>query len=889
MPATTNNLWMDELFNKMEWSQIDTEKEYKKFEDRLKKDDNEAALIKAIDEWHGAEIIDLFWRDALNQKVAMARSLTPEWKDEKWKKVMKPEVRKAYLVLWELMDKWASNASYNNLAENAESNIKWKNALNKITKKIDSNKWWNDTEKRIAKNAINDLFKDCNSLEEFEKRAWTALATIDSFDNIEDIIGSIPNLVEKIWKNINKAAADFLEKCWIARDRIIAMFKDAIDAWMSVTQDFVDWCKEQWQNIADISKIMLARWWEYFKKFLNYLEWVKENIQDALNAAWEFCGQQWDKFVSMCGWIRDSIVDFWAKLVEEWKLAWKIFVESMKNDIAKVTKFCKDLLEKWKIAIWEVIDWCKSMGQKWAEIIANIIDTSKDLWDQFANWCKENWQSAKDIFKTVAMTLLEKWKMALDTFVDRCKWAWETVKDTACNVLVALVKAWKFALDTVATALLVAVWSVVLLGEALLKAWKEVYKWAKNCAQFISDVAGILWEIWKAKFKSIGEFAKSFMKKCKELWLLAWKFIEDVCKWVWEKMKALWLTAKDFIISTYEAVKSSLLNAWDKTAEFFKNLWLAAKDVAVTLWEVSKNSWKWCVNFVLNNVQNARDFLQNTCKMTIDFIWEAIMSLKTHVVDFIKYVKGLWKVTIENIRKWCKNSFEAIKNFIKTAIDKCEATWNDITNRFHWRLQDAKAILISVFEITKNWVQNWIEWIKKFIKFTWKAALEAGKLLLEIWIWTVAVVILALKELGCKIYDIGKLCVETLVKVGKLAADKLCQFLSEAFWATKDMIVTIGKYVAAAVNNCAKAVRDWIYKRVWDAKAAIEATKTWIKESVADITEWLYKKWVEIKEICSIIKHSVVNAANEAREWVKWVANKVSLSVSALWDIRTTA
>ena len=889
MTLSSENLWVDALFWKVEWV-VDTDKEYKKFEKALSKKEDRESFVRAIDEWKWAQIVDLFWQETLTSKIDEAK-----FGKESWKGSMKPEVREAYLVLWQLMDWWASASGssteswttwYQGLVEKAENNVKLEKALNSILWKIDNNKWWTETDKGIAKDAIKDLFKDCDSLEEFERRAWTRLATIEAIDNVEDIIKAVPNLVEKIWKGINKAVANFLEKCWIARDRVIAMFKDAIDAWKMAIQDFVDWCKEKWQNIVDISKIVLARWWEQFKKFLNYLEWVKEGVQEALNAAWEFCGQQWDKFVNMCGWIKDAIVDFWTKLIEQWKLAWKTFIESIKNNIDKATKICRDLLEKGKIAIWELVDWCKSMWQKWKELLASIIDASKSAWDQFANWCKENWQSAKDMFKSVAKSLLEKWKMTLDSFVNWCKWARETVKDTACNILVGLVNAGKFALNVIADALLVVVWSAVVLWELLLKAWKEIYGWIKRWWQalvkFISDVASVLWEKGKSAFRSLWEFAKTFMNKCKQLWLMAGNFIANVCKWVWEKMKSFWLSAAEFIKSTYETVKWALNNARDKTAEFFKNLWLAAKDIAVTLRESSKNAWKWCVNFVLKHVQNAFQFLKDTCKMTIDFIWKTIMSLKTHVVEFINYAKQLWIVTIEKIKEWCANSAEAIKNFVKTAIDKCKATWNDITNRFHWRLQDAKDILVSVFTTTK-------EWIKNFIKFTWKAVLEVGKFLLELWVWAVATVILALKELGSRIYDIGKLCVETLVKVGKLAADKLCQYLSEAFWATKDMIVTIGKYVAAAVNNCAKAVRDWIYSRIKDAKKAYEATKEWIKDSIADIAEWLYKRWVEIKQVCSIIKNSITSGLSAAREWLKWFASRVGMSISALWDIWTSA
>ena len=79
---------------------------------------------------------------------------------------------------------------------------------------------------------------------------------------------------------------------------------------------------------------------------------------------------------------------------------------------------------------------------------------------------------------------------------------------------------------------------------------------------------------------------------------------------------------------------------------------------------------------------------------------------------------------------------------------------------------------------------------------------------------------------------------------------QLCQWLSEAYWSTRERIVNIWKTVAWAVKNSYEAVRDWVYQKTNDAKAAIQATKEYIGNAIEDICQWMLKKWIEAKDIC---------------------------------------
>lgn len=901
--TTGENLWMEDLLKKMEWWQVDTEKEYKEFEKRLQKDENEAALVKAIDEWKWAEIIALFWKDMLNQKVEVARS--PEWA-----KKMKPEVRKAYLVLWELMDKWSSATWYNKLAENAESDIKWKNALNTINKKIDNNKSWSEADKKIAKDNINEIFKDCNSLEEFERRAWIVVGTVDTIDDIGDFLASIPAFVEKVWKNMTKAGAEFLRKCGVAADKIAAMCKDAVETGRMKMSEFVEWCKAQGQTVVDISKTVLSWWWNQFKNLLNYLEWIKDWVQEALSAAWEQAKWDWGKFVNRCGGISDTIadfwlalakkwelawksllesvknskekvqatlnaaweaakwswndfvnmcggateavLDFWAKLVEQGKLEWKVFVASLKNNYEKAKAICISLIEKWKIAINDVIERCKDLGKKWIDLIVGLIETGKATWNAVANWCVNHRNAAKNFFKDIASTLLKKWKLLLNDFVSWCKWAWETVKQTACNILFGLVKAWKFTLKLVVDTLCLAIWATIALFNLLIDAWKQIYQGAAALIKFIWNLAALAW-------KRGVNMIKSLIDKCKALWL---KTLE-LLKWLRNSLKAAGMKALDFIKATAEAVKAAFQSGWKKIVEWFQKLWMWIKDVLTTLLAYGLKAWTGLKEFVLNAfnaIGDAISFLMSQLGMTLNAVWAFIIGLGKKTIDFLKYVIHKGWMTLQNVMAWCGNVWSKAVDIFKTAINSLKATFSDIFKWLGNSLAKLKDVVVAAFWTAWQGLKNCITWLGKGAIAWAEFLLEMGITLTGALIYAVYSLVKSfinvakwagncLKKAGYGLYNAAKKLVEMCSQYFKNMAHDVCEALYAVWWD----IVNVWKAVAEAIKWAYNVVRDWIYARTKDIKKAVKAVEKWLWDNIKGVYNWMKQKWLSVIDACKVI------------------------------------
>ncbi len=896
---------MEDLFWNLEWWTIDNEKEYEDFEKIVKKDGWREEFEQEVDkQW--AKILQSFWT-GLDAKIQIATDEFDPTNPEKRKWTMKPNVREAYMVLWKLK-KWGLHPSktpawdtpeqwawsgrvwlYKEMKDAAEQEATLDKKYQEMLKVIDNTQDWSYNTKQAAKEVIKQLFAECKTVEEFEKRVGTSLSTMDKIDGIKDVIKNAVSTVKEIPWLPKKALFELYKKCWVAKEQLNWMWKEAIKAGDTTINEFVEWSKEQWQKISDITKTILLFGEDYFKQFLNYLEWINEWIEEALITAWEYCWNQWNKLVSLCWEVKDSVLNFWKQLVEKWQLEWRAFLDSAKNDWDKVKSFCKDLIEKWKIKFGEFVDWCKWMAQKGKDILMSIVESSAAMWNKFADWCKDNWEAAKNTFKEVARSLLEKGKMTLNAFIDWCKGAWETVKDAACSILVWLVKAWKFSLDVVCGALLVVVGSVVLLWELMVKAWKEIYKWGKELANFVSSLALNMWEKAKDAYKSASEFVHSMLQKCKEWGIATAEFVKDFVKSTWEKMKKFGITAKDFITATYEAVKTSLKGKWNEVANFFRKLWMNITEVVTTLYEKAKWTWNNCVDFVAGavekwwlNFKSAMSLLLDKCRMAIDSVWRAFMKWKKYVEQFINYVKEKGLITIQNIRKWCENRAEDIKLFFRTAIDKCKATWNDVKEWCNWRIQDIKNVLHEIYWATKEWVKKLINLMKEW----GMAVLDAGKLIIGLGIGAVALVILGLKEFWEKLADVAKMCVDSLVRTWKYAVGKICDFLSEAYGKSKEMLIKIWQYVAEWIQSAAEWVRDWIYQRTRDAKKAYEAMRNFIHDWVRDVAKWLYQRGVDLVDVCRTIKNAFWASLRTAYEWLKAFARECQIGT---WELLKAA
>ena len=877
---------MKEFLQKVEGWTINNESEYKKYEKLIKNPKGKEEFKQEVDtKW--SQILQSFW-DWLDQKIQQARAA-------KWK--MNPDIREAYNVLWKLRDKtaWASVDQaingrewlYDEMKNAAEQEAALDKKYQEILTMIDKNQDWSYISKQTAKEMIKEVFAECKTLEEFERRTGSTLDGIQWFDDVKDVIKWTVNILHETTWFPKKAAMEVYRLCWVGVEKLNQMWKDMLEKGTATMNDFVEWSKEKWQKISDITKTVIEFWDNLFQQYLNYLEGVKEWVQEALNVAWEACWKQWDKFVNMCWGLRDTVVAFWRNLVEEWKLAWNIFIDSMVSDLKKAEAICAEFINKWIIMMGEFVDWCKGMAQKWKEMLIGVIESSVSMWNQFADYCKDNWEAAKWMFKEVAKTLLEKWKMTLQNFVERCKWAWETVKDVACSILVGLVAAWKFTLDLVCDVLLVAVGTVVVLWELLIKAWKEIYKKWVEFSNFMSKLFVSLREKSKDLYKSAEEFFKAMLNKCKEFGISTLEFVQSV----WNKLEQFWISAKAFIRATYESVKASLKNKINDVAKFFQKLWMKLEEIVVTINEIAGKAWTTCAEFVMQNVKNFNEAVsqkKKKCKIWIDAIGKAVMVWGKFIVEFINYAKTKVKITYSKIKEWCGNRIDDINKFFIMAIDKCQVKWEQLKDWCNGQMEQLKDVLNAIYWKSKEKVKQLFDLMVK----GWEKALDAWKFILKFWIGlafgAAYVVVEWLKKAGESLANIAKMCVDTLVKDFKMAANKVCDILAEAYWASKEMCIKIWQYVAEWIKSAAKSVREWIYKTTKDAVAAYDAMEKFISDWVKDVAKWLHQKGIALKDICRTIKRSFGNSLKSAWEGMQAFAQECKIGFSdllyAAWD-----
>ena len=884
--------FMDKMSSEIDWK-IDTDSEFKKFDKLINKDWWEEAFEEEVDS-KGAAILDSFWA-GLDQKIQAALTgLNSEWKSVK----MKERVRSAYLVLWKLKEGWATAAAaklngrkwlYKEMKDAAEQVAALNKKYQEMVKMIDKDKTLSFNSKNAAKTCLKAIFDECKTVEEFERRAWSTLDGINSMDNVKDVIKKSITTANETLRRVSTLPSELeyelLRQCNATKKEMENFLKQELEAGRIKINQFVDWSKEQWERISDITKAVIESWKESFREYLNYLEGVKEWLEEALNTAYEYCWNKWDAFVDLCGWARDSVIAFWKELVEKWKLAWQDLVDGLKQDWEKWSKVVLEFYNEWKIKMGELVEWCNWMWVKGKELLLNLLESSKNAFNQFTEWCKDNWESAQETFKQVTTELIAAWKIKVEEFLDACKKDWEKMKKTASEVLVWLVKIWKVTVEAACTCLLAVVWVGVIACELLIEAGKGIYWKGKELAKFASDVAINVLGKTKDAYKSATEFLSSVLNKCKEIWLTSAEFVKDFLSRSWEKMKELWVSAQDFIRATYESAKLSLKDSWNATAAFFQELWMEVSEVVTTLYTEAKWAWRSCADFVAAVVESGKlafnsaiDLLINKCKMGIDQIGKAFMKCKNKATEFIKYAKRKWLVTLENIRKWCDNEYKQIKNFIDTAITKCGAKWDDLVKWCDWKVDQLKAVLNDIYWASKEKAKQFLQ----FVADSWKTMVEAWKFMIELWIGTVALAIIGLKELWVQLADTVKVCVETLVKQSKLQVQALCDSLAEAYWDSKEWCIKIWKEVAKSISDTADSVREWIYEKTKDAKKAYEAMRNYIKEWAKDVFVWLYRKGIAIKDICNALRESFGNSLKSALEWVRAAAKECKIEIWTL-------
>lgn len=797
-----------ELFEKIAKSggnkeKIDKKGEFKDFEKVIDNKDSWGKEILAQevtkDQW---KVLNLFDDEELNNKIEEAEKSTEKSK----------EVKDAYKALkaYKSGKRW----SYEQVLEQSEGEESLFKAKQKILSMIDKNSDWSPSLKETARTVIEDLFDECDSVEEFERRAWRRLKWVEDIDDAWDFFRSIPELMYKHLENLSSTTKErarkmleLMKKTWYG---IKELWKKWIELWILKRNEFIDWCKEKWQSIADITKTVCERWKDQFKSFINYLKGKWEDISQALRSAWEWTWGQWNNFVNWCGGKREDVKDM-----------------------------TKELFDLWLIKLHEFADRCKNLWEQWKQILINVFEWNKNLVQDFVNRCSENWESAKIWFKDICKSLIEKSIITVENFVDRCKNSWEKVKDAACVVLVyahKVLNIWVWVLYT----LLIEIPKVTIstIAGLLMKAWKEIYKVGKEFGEFIWDVAVAWWERAKWKWIAFAEYMKGLFNTLKSV-AIEWKnafdsFMRKMREW----LKNAGISAMDFVKSTCVWVKWVLIKGWEAAVNAFKAIWIKietaiqaireaigdARDTIVTdVIAIYKGIWK--------GIKDALTYLGNTLKIWREKICKAAIGIKDYFVAFIDVVKNAGLLIYENISKWLWGVRVSVKEFYRKAIDRCWAKIDDIWARCSNKFDIAKRLVDEIFIAVKGGV-------KKFVERVWKgvnAVVSACEWLAKIWIWITAYIVEWLREACKKIWTLAK----ALWEKCSVAARNICEWINNKVKDAKRVAVE----VAQAIADATSAAIDWVKRKInaWidEIKYLRDKFDQWIK----DIFDWLKSKW----------------------------------------------
>lgn len=677
-----------------------------------------------------------------------------------------------------------------------------------------------------------------------------------------------------LWEGAKELWITFAEWCSQVIDDLGEWFWDIcmslIEKWKIAFNEFVDWCTSNWDKaklwFESVSTRLLLNLTITVENFVDRCKWARETVKEvACNIL---------VWLEKAGKVALNVI-YNALIVIPWvtaAIAIKLLVDAWKaiyGAALDVASFIWNLaVSLWEgaVALWTTFaEWCRenmiAFGEWFWDVCQYLVEQWK-LWVQtLINWCTENRESAKAWFWKVCEALITKWHLLAKNLVDRCKWAWETVKNVVCNVLVWLINAAKITME-VAVGLLVGIW--ILATEAiklLIEAWKNVYE---NVADFAKKIVVAWWKRAQEAWETFVTYMKWFLNTLSDLAINVWNDIASFVKGLRESFKDLKIAAVDFIKASYSWVKLKLNKTWEGVVDIFIDMKMWAKLVLKTIYDLAVAAKEKLDNFVvfaLSKVSDGIAWLVDGIGITIDAIWKALMTAWQYISDFINYVKNLWIITYENIIMWCGEIKDQIKAFFKAAIEAWAVLWSDLLAWLWNKLSDLKDILVYVYWAT-------VEWLKNMINFIWWAVLDAWKFLLELWIAVPALIIMALKELGCILVDVTKYLVEQLVAYGKMAIWVLCDALAEVYWSTKEMISRIWQTVARFIKTSAQAVRNWIYEKTQDAVQAINAMKEYIDTWVKDICTWLYNKWLELVEIFGIISVTIDRSRSAVINWI---------------------
>ncbi len=318
----------------------------------------------------------------------------------------------------------------------------------------------------------------------------------------------------------------------------------------------------------------------------------------------------------------------------------------------------------------------------------------------------------------------------------------------------------------------------------------------------------------------------------------AWYFLKTLCTNVWNGIK-------DFFVKHGDDIKAGLTTAW----EFIKNtvitIWNGLSQAASDVVGVMKDVWDKHGEDVLNALSGAWETIQNI----LSTVWEGIKGLAT---DIFNGLLTFWQNHGEQIQTALSNAWTAIQNLLSfiwslllniatTIFNALSAFWDTWGQTIITTFQGIWDTISSIFSTAFDVLADLFAVFSALFAGDWES------------LWT------NVQQLGSDLWN-------GIVNIISTALNAIWSIFSSIWSVISEFVSTIWNNIASTISNIANQIWTTITS-VWNQ--ILTTISTVVNQIWTTITTVFTNIWNGIVETISGIYNSIVEGFTAAIDWIK--------------------
>ncbi len=567
-------------------------------------------------------------------------------------------------------------------------------------------------------------------------------------------IGLIASIAIFVWKNWDKIIELWETRLLPAIKAVVEFLRpfveDIVQTGTEAWGKFTDFLQEKWEILVDLLKgVITEEFLERFQNLPDELRSIWDRVVDIVGPAVElikaiieqglaFIALNIEMFVTAFVWIWENWGD---EIMAVIRFAWVFiatFIEIALSNIRGAIEFLTAIITgDWQGA-WDAIKntflrtWDIIM-EKTANVRATIVQWFQDMGAKIAEIWHNIWTGVKDFFFGI-------WRGILDFFIAFGEEASELFTTVWTGISDFFVGIWEGLLDFIAAVgetasnIFTTAWTAI--KDFFVNLWNGIVEffvnlWNNEIVQFIVDILGIFYEIYRIGLELIVE-----------IWKLVWTAISDFFVEIWNKIVAyfgpiletildiattIWTSVRDFFLNTLEAIKTKFTEIWDAVSLKVEQVWNIIKTTAETVWGAVRDFFL----TTLETIKTRFSIIWNGIKSTIIGVWNDIRGNALRIWNGIKEnVLTAIRVVLLILGGWwesIKNTATRLWNILKW---NALGIWNTIKNNILNPMRQAKdgvstfvgniiGFIVNLWNRATYWVGRIRDVLKKISPAEW--------------------------------------------------------------------------------------------------------------------------------------------------------------------------